>query len=118
MEGLNFMAKIKGITVVLFSKVKIGEDDFNKPIYKEVPIKVDNVLVSPVTADDIIDNTDLTGKKAVYTLAIPKEDKNIWEDCKVSFFGEKWRVYGKPVQGINDNIPLKWNKKVMVEQYG
>lgn len=57
------MAKIKGITVTLYSKVKIGVDDFNKPIYKEIPIEVENVLISPVTADDIIDNTDLTGKK-------------------------------------------------------
>lgn len=112
------MAKIKGETVTLYSKVKIGVDDFNKPIYKEIPIEIEDVLISPANADDIIDNTDLTGKKAVYTLAIPKGDKNIWEDCNVSFFGEKWRVYGKPTQGIDDNIPLKWNKKVMVEQYG
>lgn len=112
------MAKINGITVVLFKKEKTGTDEFNKPIYKETPIEVNNVLVSPTTTDDIVDSIDLSGKKAVYTLAIPKGDTNVWEDCRVSFFGQDWHVYGKPIQGIEENIPLAWNKKVMVEQYG
>jgi len=50
-------------------------------------------------------------------LAIPKGDTNIWEDQEVRFFGERFRVFGKPLQGIDDLIPLEWNKKVTVERY-
>ena len=41
------MTMIKGITVTLYEKEKINEDAFGKPIYKETPIKVKNVLVAP-----------------------------------------------------------------------
>ena len=60
---------------------------------------------------------NLTGKKAVYTLAIPKGDQNSWEDNNV-VFRKKWHVLGFAIEGIDENIPLDWNKKVMVERYG
>lgn len=109
---------IKGITVTLISKQETGRDPFGEPIYEDVEIEVDNVLISPTTSDDIVNQMTLTGKKAVYTLAIPKGDTNNWEDQEVRFFGEKWRVFGVPLQGIDHLIPLDWNKKVMVERYG
>lgn len=109
---------IKGITVTLISKQETGRDPFGEPIYEDVEIEVDNVLISPTTSDDIVNQMTLTGKKAVYTLAIPKGDTNTWEDQEVRFFGEKWRVFGVPLQGIDHLIPLDWNKKVMVERYG
>lgn len=109
---------IKGITVTLISKQETGRDPFGEPIFEDVEIEVDNVLISPTTSDDIVNQMTLTGKKAVYTLAIPKSDTNDWEDQEVRFFGEKWRVFGVPLQGIDHLIPLDWNKKVMVERYG
>lgn len=112
-----FMARIKGITVTLISKKQIDTDPFGDPIYEDDEIAVDNVLVSPTSSDDIVNQLNITGKKAVYTLAIPKGDTNIWEDQEVRFFGERFRVFGKPLQGIDDLIPLEWNKKVTVERY-
>ena len=50
----------------------------------------------------MINRLTLTGKKAVYTLAIPKGDTNIWEDQEVIFFNERWRVFGIPLQGIEE----------------
>lgn len=108
---------LKGITVILFDKKQIGVDPFNQPIYEEVEIEVENVLVAPSTTDDVVTSTDLVGKKAVYTMAIPKGDTNDWEDKKVKFFGQEWKVFGFTLQGIEENIPLSWNKKVMVERY-
>jgi hypothetical protein len=35
----------------------------------------------------------------------------------VEFFGEKFRTIGAPTQGIEDMIPLSWNKKVKVVRY-
>lgn len=112
------MAKIKGITVTLYQKKEVGRDDFNAPIYEESTIMVDNVLVAPSSTDDMVTSTDLVGKKAVYTLGIPKDDTNTWEDAIVEFYGQKWHVFGFAIQGIVENIPLDWNKKVMVERYG
>lgn len=112
------MAKIKGITVTLINKVETGKDPFGKPIYEDTEVLVDNVLVSPTSSDDIVNQLNLTGKKAVYTLAIPKGDTNTWEDQEVRFFGKRWRVFGIPLEGIEELIPLDWNKKVMVERYG
>lgn len=111
------MAKIKGITVTLISKNEVGKDPLGAPIYEDVEIEVENVLVSPTSTDDIVNQLTLTGKKAVYTLAIPKGDTNTWEDQEVRFFGKRWRVFGTELQGIEDMIPLDWNKKVMVERY-
>ncbi|HHJ8372345.1 hypothetical protein [Streptococcus pyogenes] len=53
----------------------------------------------------------------VYTLAIPKGDNHDWGDKEVRFFGEKWRTVGLALEGIEELIPLEWNKKVMVERY-
>ena len=112
------MGRIKGITVTLINRKVVGKDPLGTPIYEDVENEVDNVLVSPTSTDDIVNNLTLTGKKAVYTLAIPKGDTNIWEDQEVRFFGKRWRVFGTELQGIEDMIPLDWNKKVMVERYG
>lgn len=111
------MGKIKGITVKLITKVEIEKDPFGTPIYQDKIIEVDNVLVGFPTTDDITNSLNLYGKKIIYTLGIPKGDINLWEDQEVEFFGQKFRAFGAVTQGIEDLIPLSWNKKVMVEFY-
>ncbi len=111
------MARIKGIKIILLDKIVVGKDPFGADITEEKEIEVENVLVSPVTTNDVVNRLDLEGKKAVYKLAIPKGDNNIWENRKVVFFGKKWRTIGLPLEGIDDLIPLSWNKQVLVEVY-
>lgn len=108
---------IRGITVILHKKAKIGEDSFGAPIYEDTTVEVENVLVSPTSTEDAATMQNLTGKHATYTLAVPKGDTNKWEDTEVEFFEKKWRTLGFTTQGIDDLIPLSWNKKVMVEAY-
>lgn len=108
---------IKGIQVTLINKLKTGTDEFNHPIYQDKEILVDNVLVAPTSQDDVINQLNLTGRKAVYTLGIPKDDTNIWEDQDVVFFGKRFHVFTPQTKGIDDLIPLEWNSKVMVELY-
>jgi hypothetical protein len=108
---------IKGITVTLITRTQNGTDPMGAPIYKESTASVDNVLVAPTSSDDVVNQQSLTGRKAVYTLAIPKGDTNTWENQVVEFFGKRWKAFGIPTQGIDDLIPLSWNKKVMVERY-
>ena len=112
------MALIKGITVTLYEKTETGRDRFNHPIYTETPVEVENVLIEPLSQQDIIDELTLNGKKATYRLCIPKGDTHIWTDRKVSFFNAMWHVYGYPIEYIEANVPLEWNRKVMVERYG
>lgn len=111
------MPMIKGIPIIFMKKTQTGTDGFNHPIFSFEEEIIENVLVAPASTDDIVTSQDLTGKKAVYTLAIPKGDTHDWEDALVRFFGQKWRTYGYPIEGIEENIPLDWNKKVMVEHY-
>jgi len=106
------------MTIILVDKVETGKDPFGSPIYEDIEMDVNNVLVSPTSSDDVVNQMSLTGKKAVYTLAIPKGDRHDWEDKEVKFFGQRWRTFGVPLEGIEDLIPLDWNKKVMVERYG
>lgn len=108
---------MKTITVTLYEKTAIGEDAFHKTIWGETPVNVSGVLFAPSSAQEILDSTNLYGKKAVYTLAIPKGDTHTWEDCKVRFLDQDWHVFGIPLEGIDENIPLAWNKKVTVERY-
>ena len=109
---------LRGITVALHTKTQSGVDGFNRPVYTDSIVNVDNVLVGEPSADDIINSQNLEGKKLVYTLAIPKGDTHDWENVQVDFFGESFKTFGGVVQGIEDNIPLSWNKKVKVERYG
>ena len=111
------MAMIKGITVTLYEKEETGRDEFNHPIYKETPVEVKNVLVYPASTTEVLDTLNLTGKKAEYNLAVPKGDAHTWEDNRVEFFGKMWKVIGFPQTGIEENVPLDWNDKWMVERY-
>ena len=76
------------------------------------------MLVGEPSAEDIVNEMQLYGKRIAYTLAIPKGDTHDWNDVTVGFFGQKWRTYGGVTQGIEAMIPLTWNKKVKVERYG
>lgn len=113
------MSKPKGITVTLYERTQTSVDAFNHPVYTETAVNIDNVLVAPTDSLDteITDTLNLLGKKAKYQLGIPKGDTHSWENCRVSFFGEDWRVIGKPTEGIESMIPLQWNRKVLVESY-
>ena len=112
------MARLRGITVLLYEPTQVGTDAFNRPLYHETSVAVDNVLVAPMTSTELLETFNLTGRKAVYQLGIPKGDTHEWiAGRKVTFFGADWRIIAIPTEGIEDMIPLDWNKKVQVERY-
>lgn len=108
---------IKGITITIYQKQKYGKDMFGHDLYEEIPEEVDDVLVAPIASNDISVNTNTDISKTQYNLAIPKGDDHDWNNTKVKFFGKTWKTVGEPVEGIEENIPLRWNKKVVVERY-
>lgn len=113
------MKLIHGITVTLIEDVDTGlVDELGNAVYETTETDVENVIVSPSSSEDITDSLSLYGKKAEYTLGIPKGDTHSWTDCKVKFFGRTWQTIGFPLEGIDDLVPLDWNRKVRVEVYG
>lgn len=111
------MGRIRGITIVLYEKTMTGTDPFGVPVYEEKAVEVENVLVAPASTVDAAENTNIDGRQATYTLGIPKGDTHNWESCRVRFFGRDWKTVGIPREGIEELIPLDWNKKVQVEAY-
>lgn len=108
---------LKGITVKLTVKTQTGIDDFKIPVFSEQEVDVDNVLIGEPSTEEIVDEMNLSGKRIAYILGIPKGDTHSWKDTTVTFWGMKFRTIGMPTQGIEDMIPLQWNKKVKVERY-
>lgn len=110
---------LRGITVYLYEKTQIDTDPLGDPIYAETAVPVDNVLIAPAqeAGGDIVSSTDFEGKKEVYVMAIPKGDQHDWLDKHVEFWGRRWKTFGFPREGIEELLPLSWNKKVMVEHY-
>jgi len=109
---------ITGLTVRLYEPAVTGQDPFGGDICELIPTDIANVLVSPAQqgGQEVLEAAALQGKKAVYMLAIPKEDGHDWKDKTVEFFGERFRVIGYPTQGIDHLIPGPWNRKVLVER--
>lgn len=108
---------IRGTTVTLMERTQTGTDAFGAPVWSETAVPVSNVLVSPVTNEDNVQNAQLYGKHAVYELSLPKGDAHDWTDCRVEIFGQMFRTFGLERQWIEENVPLRWNRKVLVERY-
>ena len=108
---------IQGMTVTLWNKTQTGIDGFGNPVYTWESKTVDNVLVGQPTAEERINELNLTGRMIAYTLGIPKGNEDDWENQIVEFFGHRFRTFGIPEQGIEANTPLSWHKKVKCERY-
>lgn len=108
---------IKTTSVTLFTKTKTGNDAFGRPVYEQGEVVVDGVLVGEPSTEEINEVTQVHGKRLAYVIALPKGDDHDWVDKEVLVFGKKYRTIGEPTQGIDANIPLRWNKKVKVVVY-
>ena len=108
---------IQGIDVLLYETTQIGVDDFDAPIYDPNPTTVKNVLIIQPKSEEIAEQLNLTGKKVLYTLCIPKGDVHDWENKEVEFFGQRFVTVGKTTQYIEELTPLSWNKQIKVAAY-
>lgn len=109
--------RLRGITVELEVLTPDGKDEANRQQYTSEFVAVENVLVGIPKEQEILDTLNLSGRKAVYTLGIPKGDTHNWTDKKVRFWGQTYRTIGHPVTGIPELIPLDWGQNVRVEIY-
>ena len=109
---------IKGQSIILYEKKQTGTDPLGDPVYEETAVEIPDVLIAPVSSEEAIQDTNFYGVQTVYELCLPKGDDHEWRHKKVSFFGTDWQTVGEPTQYIEDNVPLRWNKKVKVAHYG
>lgn len=109
---------IQGITVTLTVRTQTGTDLLNVPVYAETQEAVTGVLAAPSTDAEIAETLTLTGKRAIYTLYIPRGDGHEWEDTTVAFFGETFHTIGPVTEYIDANVPGRWNRRVRVERIG
>lgn len=107
---------IHGIPITLYNRTRTGTDAFNRPTYAETAETVDNVLIEPLSEAEILDVQNLTGRRAVYRLCLPKGDAHDWTDKTVGFYGQLWHTIGEVQEWIEAMVPLEWNRKVRVER--
>lgn len=62
---------LHGVPVTLYERTQTGVDAFNAPVYTETPTTVENVLVTPTSAEAVISDLQLYGKRSVYELCLP-----------------------------------------------
>lgn len=111
---------MKTVTVTLVEKTQSGTDPFNNPTYTETETDVSGVLVGEPSTDDVTNIYTTYGARISYTLAIPKGDSHNWDDTTVILpepFAGTYHTIGIARAGIEENIPLRWNKKVHLERY-
>lgn len=113
---------LRGLPVILYDKRQTGTDELNRPMYEETQTYVDNVLIGQPSDDEVVQTQNLTGKRIVYTLGIPKGDTNEWEDKKIELIPPfpcpgVYHSIGPVTAGIEELVPGPWNKKVKIERY-
>ena len=114
---------LKGTPVILYEKTPAGKDAANRDVFEETPVYVENVLVGPAEMRDAMDMLNLTGKRIVYTLGIPKGDMHDWEDSRIEILPPFpcpgiYHSVGPVTAGIDELVPGAWNKRIQVEHYG
>lgn len=111
---------IRGITIQLLQRAQTGVDDYGSPVLTETAVDVAGVLVGEPSTSETPSTLDPVGRCVQYTMALPKGDAHVWEGNRVVLpepFAGTYRVIGIPTAGIEANIPLRWNKKVLIERW-
>ena len=110
---------MKTVTVTLKSKTQTGTDDFGQPIWTDKDVPVDGCLVGEPSTTDIQNAITNYGAHIAYTISLPKGDANVWKGAKVVLpapWSNTFNVIGDATEGIEANIPLRWNRKVHLER--
>lgn len=110
--------RIRGIPVTLYEKEQVGTDALNAPVFHETPVIVENVLVSPLSSQEVTDALNLYGKRAEYELCIPKCDAHEWENRRVALFGRDFVTIGFAQEYIEANTPGDWNRRIRAARHG
>lgn len=107
------MTLMRGVTVTLYERAPTAVlDAFGVPVSNETAVTVDNVLIAPLSEEELRGQTpnDESGYRVMCQLAIPKGDTHNWENCRVTALGHDWRIIGTAKEGVEALIPGAWHK--------
>ena len=104
---------IKGETVEVVSRQKVGTDALNSPIFEWVSEgEVEDVLVAPGSTSDVEGSIRPDGVEVVFTLHWTKADVRSLKGKRVKVRGESFAVIGDPQPFTDANTPGVWNRPV------
>ncbi len=105
---------MKGEVVTVESRIRVGVDDLNSPVYEAHCSDVGNVLVVPGASSDVEGSIRPDGVKVSYTLHFPKTFSGSLRGCRVKVRGEWFSVIGDPKPYTIENCPTEWCMPVEV----
>lgn len=105
---------MKGEKVTIITKQAVSKDILGNVVFAETEEQVDNVLVAPGEAADVIDDMRPDGTEVHYTLYFPKTFKGHLETGEIIVRGERLQVVGHPDRFDVGNCPTEWNMVVKV----
>lgn len=109
------MSPIKGETVIIIRRERIGTLPGNTPEYAEVETPVENVLIDPKPGTDVTDSVRPDGTRAEYILHFPKTFVGSLRGASVRVRDSgPMQVEGDPQPYTNANTPGPWNRPVAV----
>ena len=108
------MSLIKGAEATVLRPVEGAVDSMGEPTVSWEDERVENVLMSPSSADDMGADRP-NGVTADVTLHFPKGYGKTLRGCKVRFRGVTYRVVGNPQPYMEENTPGDWNLPVECE---
>lgn len=107
---------MRGETVVVERRERVGSAPGNTPIYDWVAESVHDVLVAPGPRTDVVDSIRPDGVKVVWNLHFPKTFNASLKACRVRVRGEApCAVIGDPKPYTLANTPTRWWMPVEVE---
>ena len=105
---------MRGETVTVLTRKKVGTDAGNNPVWAPARIPVDNVLVSPGSGSNAGD-TRPDGQTVVATLCFPRTYAGPpLRNLDIEVRGAKFHVVGDPMPVDGDMKPTAWNMAVDV----
>lgn len=111
---------IRGITATVYKPKEAAKDRLGNTTKTWESVKVDNVLVSPLSGEDL-ETSRPEGVNVALTLHFPKSFTASLKGCEVALPAPwalahgRYRVIGDPMPYIDANVPNAWNRPVNVE---
>jgi hypothetical protein len=108
---------VEGEAVVVHRRTQSGTNSHNQPIYTTETEIVENVLVAPGAAADVVENARPDGTTIAWTLYFPKAFAGSLRGARISVRGETPApVIGDPKPYPDEATPTDWNMPVTLER--
>lgn len=105
---------IRGETVVVKRRVRVGTGPGNTPLYEDEETPVEDVLVAPGPRTDVDGPIRPDGVEVTFNLHFPKTFTGSLRGAEIVVRGDSFDVIGDPRPYTLANTPTRWNMPVEV----